>query len=120
MEGKRLYFPTQCCEDPTCETHHVAEIEKVENDLVSLFNSHAVKHGVNTKPVIHSGLSTHVQYVDRKGSIHLRSKEDDLAPYSDIVNFRLLKTRRSTVSFPPFETDLGNRIEWYLKHVYKS
>ena len=107
MEGKQLYFPTQ----------RSPEIEKFENDLVSLFDEHAIKHKVNPTPVLHTVHTTHMQYIDREGVIHLKSREDDIAPYRDIVQFRLLKAKRKNASFPSFKTNLEDRILWYGEMV---
>ena len=107
MEGKRLYFPT----NPS------PEIEKFENKLVTLFNEHAIKHKVNPTPVLHMVHMTHMQYIDREGVIHLKSREDDIAPYCDIVQFRLLKAKRKNAPFPSFKTNLGELILWYREQV---
>ena len=118
MEGKRLFYPTKTCDSTGCVNNHSAGIEKIENYIVAMFDTNALNNRIIPKPTCVEK-STHIQYVDINGTIHIRPRGLETQVLSDIVNFRLLTLFSPLTSFPSLETKLGGVIDAYNKHLVK-
>ena len=118
MEGKRLYFTTKTCDSTGCVNNHMAVIEKIEKNIIALFDIQALNNRIIPKPACLEG-ATHMQYMDINGTIHIRPRGLESQVLSDIVNFRLLTVFPPLASFPSLETPLEGVIDLYDKHLVK-
>ena len=109
MEGKRLYFSTKTCDSTVCQNYHMAVVEKVETNMVALFDIHALNNRIIPKATTLSQ-ATHMQYMDINGTIHIRPTGMVPEALSNIVNFRLL-TSAHLIPFRVFSISkrLSNR-----------
>ena len=114
MEGKRLFFAKKPCNSPV----HKLLVEKIETNILVLFDVHALNNRIIPK---YSSLSeaTHFQYIDINGTIHIRPTADGSATSSDIVNFRLLTSAHRFFSYQSLETPLEPLLDLYQKHLVK-
>ena len=118
MEGKRLYFSTKTCGSTVCRNYHMAVVEKIETNIVVLFDIHALNNRIIPKSTSISE-ATHMQYMDINGVIHIRPTGMVSRVLSDIVNFRLLAEIHPFASFPSLETPLEPVIGIYTEHLVK-
>ena len=118
MDGKSLFYTTKKCGSTACENDHSKLIEKIEQNIIALFDMSALSNKIIPISV---GLSesTHLQYIDSNGIIRVLPRESESWGSLDIVNFRLLKARSPLDSFPPFETPLEPVLKLYDKHIVK-
>ena len=115
MEGKRLCFEKKMCNLTVCANHHIAMIKKLEDNIVTLFDMHALSNGIIPLPATIEG-ATHSQYIDINGVIHIRRIGEE--PYFfDIANFRILKAPSAPQFIPALETPFEPLIDEYLKHL---
>ena len=114
MEGKRLFFAKKPCNSPV----HKLLVERIEKDILTLFDVHALNNRIIPK---YSSISesTHMQYIDINGTIHIRPTADGLAALSDIVNFRLLTSPHRFFRYQSLETYLEPLLDLYQKHLVK-
>ena len=119
MDGKRLFYTTKKkCSSTACENYHKVLVEKIEKNIIALFDIHALNNKIIPSSTSLSE-STHTQYIDINGTIHIRSRGLESQVLSDIVNFGLLKARSPLDSFPSLETPLEPMLELYEKHLVK-
>ena len=118
MEGKRLYFSTKMCGSTCCSNYHSILVNKIETSILALFDIHALCNGIIPKPTTISE-STHMQYIDVNGAIHIRPSGMVVEPLSSIVNFRLLRAPDRFSRYPSLETWLEATIDLYENHLQK-
>ena len=118
MEGKRLYFSTKMCDSTSCSNYHSTFIKKIEENIIALFDIHALINGIIPKPTTISE-STHMQYIDVNGTIHIRPSGMVVEPLSGIVNFRLLRSPERFTCYQSIETSLEPIIDIYQIHLQK-
>ena len=114
MEGKRLFYVTKTCNS----TVHRLLVEKIETNILALFDVHALYNRIIPKS---SSISeaTHLQYIDINGTIHIRPTADGPATSSDIVNFRLLTSPHRFFRYQSLETPLEPLLDLYQEHLMK-
>ena len=118
MEGKRLYFSMKMCDSTCCSNYHSILVKKIEENIIALFNIHALINGIIPKPTTLSE-STHMQYIDVNGTIHIRPSGMVVEPLSSIVNFRLLRSPERFRCYKSIETSLEPIIDIYQIHLQK-
>ena len=118
MEGKRLYFSTKMCDYTCCSNYHSILVKKIETSILALFDIHALSNGIIPSPRTISE-STHMQYIDVNGTIHIRPSGMVVEPLSSIVNFRLLRSPDRFSRYPSLETSLELSIDIYENHLQK-
>ena len=118
MEGKRLYFSTKMCDSTCCSNYHSILVKKIEENIIVLFDIHALINGIIPKPTTISE-STHMQYIDVNGTIHIRPSGMVVEPLSSIVNFRLLRSPDRFTLYPSLETSIEPSIDLYENHLQK-
>ena len=111
MEGKRLFFAKKPCNSPV----HKLLVERIEKDILTLFDVHALNNRIIPK---YSSISesTHMQYIDINGTIHIRPTADRSATLSDIVNFRLLTSPHRFSRYQSLELT-SNHCSIYIKNT---
>ena len=119
MEGKRLYFSKKRCSSTACVNYHSILIEKIESNIIALFDTHALSNRIIPIPVVISE-ATHMQYIDVNGTVHIRPSGMVVEPISSIVNFRLLIAPERFTCYQPLETPLEPLINIYEKHIKKT
>ena len=114
MEGKRLFYVIKTCNS----TVHRLLVEKIETNILALFDVHALNNRIIPKS---SSISeaTHLQYIDINGTIHIRPTADGSATSSDIVNFRLLTSPHRFFRYQSIETPLEPLLDLYQEHLMK-
>ena len=118
MEGKRLYFSKKMCDSTSCSNFHSIFIEKIEENIIALFDISALINGIIPKPT-HISESTHVQYIDVNGTIHIRPAGMIVEPFFGIVNYRLIRSPEQFRCYPSIETSLEPIIDIYQTHLQK-
>ena len=119
MDGKSLFYTTKKkCGSTACENYHSKMVEKIEKNIIALFDTSALMNKIFP---CSAGLSvsTHLQYIDSNGIIRILPRESESWETLDVVNFRVLKARSPLDYFPPFETPLEPVIKIYDKHIVK-
>ena len=119
MEGKRLYFSTKICGSTACENYHSILIEKIEANIIALFDTQALSNRIIPIPTTISE-ATHMQYIDVNGTVHIRPSGMVVEPLSSIVNFRLLISPERFTCYQSLETPLEPVIHIYEKHLKKQ
>ena len=118
MEGKRLFYNTKPCNLTVCGNYHMAVVEKIETNIVALFDIHALNNRIIPESTSISE-ATHMQYMDINGVIHIRPISMGPPMLSDVVNFRLLTSTHPFACFQSIETSLESAIDIYEKHLVK-
>ena len=118
MEGKRLYFSKKSCGSTACVNYHSILVEKIEANIIALFDNHALSNRIIPIPVAISE-ATHMQYIDVNGTAHIHPSGMVVEPISSIVNFRLLIAPERFTCYQPLETPLEPLINIYEKHIKK-
>ena len=118
MEGKRLYFSTKMCNSTGCSNYHSILVENIEANIMALFDIHALSNIIIPKPTTISE-TTHMQYIDVNGTIHIRPSGMVVEPLSSIVNFRLLTSPKRFMCYQSLETPLEPVIFIYENHLKK-
>ena len=118
MDGNKLFYKTKTCESTGCRNYHMAVVEKIESNIVVLFDIHALNNRIIPKSTSLSE-ATHMQYMDINGTIHIRPRGLEPRVLSDIVNFRLLAAFPPLASFQSIETPLEPVIDIYDNHLVK-
>ena len=116
MEGKRLYFSTKMCNSTGCSNYHSILVEKIEANIMALFDIHALSNRIIPKPTTILE-ATHMQYIDVNGTIHIRPSGMVVEPLSSIVNFRLLASPERFTCYQSLETPLEPVIYIYENHL---
>ena len=118
MEGKKLFYNTKPCNLTVCGNYHMAVVEKIETNIVVLFDIHALNNRIIPKSTSISE-ATHMQYMDINGTIHIIPMNVGPPMLSDVVNFRLLTSTDPFTFFQSIETSLEPVIDIYEKHLVK-
>ena len=118
MEGKRLFYNTKMCASTACANNHTAVIEEIKDNIVAIFDIQALNSGIIPEPTPVEK-STHMQYMDINGFIHILPIGLETIMVTDIVNFRLLTTFTPLDYFPSLQMPLEDVIELYEKHLVK-
>ena len=118
MEGKRLFYNTKTCDSTGCGNYHMAVVEKIETNIVTLFDIHALNNRIIPKSTSISE-ATDMQYMDINGVIHIQPTGMGAPVLSDIVNFRLLTSAHPFSCFQSIETPLEPVIDIYEEHLVK-
>ena len=119
MDGKRFIYTTKTCSSTGCVNYHTVLVEKIEKNIITLFDIHALNNRIIPKSTSLSE-ATHMQYIDINGTIHIQPRGLESQVLSDIVNFRILKAFSPLASFPSLETPLEPVIydKHLVNHVY--
>ena len=118
MEGKRLYYSKKMCGCTMCRNYHTIDIENIEENIIALFDIHALNNGIIPKPTTLLR-ATHSQYIDITGTIHIRPMGMVPDPFLDVVNLRLLTLPNPFLCYQSIETHLEPVIELYEEHLEK-
>ena len=115
MEGKRLVYDKKMCNRVECLYPHINLINKLEDNIVILFDMHALSNGIIPGKATIEGV-THSQYIDINGVIHIRQIGDEPF-FFDIINFRILKAPQATLFVKSLETPFEPLMPFYAKHL---
>ena len=118
MEGKRLYFSKKRCGSTACVNYHSILVEKIEANIIALFDNHALSNRIIPIPVAISE-ATHMQYIDVNGTVHIYPSGMVVEHLSSIVNFRHLLAPERFTRYQSLETPLEPMIHIYEKHLKK-
>ena len=96
----------------------MAVVEKIEANIIALFNIHALNNRIIPRSTSLSQ-ATHMQYIDMNGTIHIRPSGMVPESLSNIVNFRLLTSSQPFSCYQSIETPLEPVIDMYEEHLVK-